>query len=319
MYKLDAKDKKILFNLDKNARQSLSSIAKATNLSKEVVNYRIKNLMKNDIIRGFNTVVDISKLGYNVFRIFIKYRCVNTEKENEILEYFRSHKNVGWYACYEGVYDIAVLIWAKDAFHFRDIYDDILNRYSDSFTRVYFTLVLRIYYFVNNFLYHSNDLTDVSIGMDVKNIPVDEKDVKILQLISRNARISCLDLSKEVDLTPNAVKYRIKNLIKSKVILGFKPLINIKKLGYNHYKVFMNLFDLTKKRKNELIEFLRLNKNISYITEAIGRADFEFEAMYKTSGEVHKLMQEIRTNFSDLIRDYETTNVSDEYRKSYFP
>ena len=55
--KLDEKDKKILYELDKNSRQGISSIAKKVRLSKEVVNYRIKNLEKRKIIKGYYAVL----------------------------------------------------------------------------------------------------------------------------------------------------------------------------------------------------------------------------------------------------------------------
>ena len=46
MVELDLKDKKILFELDFDARQSYSEIAKKVRLSKQVVEYRIKKSRK---------------------------------------------------------------------------------------------------------------------------------------------------------------------------------------------------------------------------------------------------------------------------------
>ena len=42
MIKINAKDKKILFHLIHDSRQSMKSIGKKIGLSKESVNYRIK-------------------------------------------------------------------------------------------------------------------------------------------------------------------------------------------------------------------------------------------------------------------------------------
>ena len=53
MADLDLKDRKILYELDFNARQTDSEIAKKVKLSREVVNYRISRLQKNGIIRNF--------------------------------------------------------------------------------------------------------------------------------------------------------------------------------------------------------------------------------------------------------------------------
>ena len=83
---LDAKDKAILYCLDQDARQANSIIAKKTRLSKEVVNYRIKRLVDQKIIRSFYAIIDNSKLGYMVFRVFIRFQGVDIEKEKEILQ-----------------------------------------------------------------------------------------------------------------------------------------------------------------------------------------------------------------------------------------
>ena len=57
MNKIDKKDMKILANLFVNSRQSDSSIAKKVRLSKQVVNYRIKNLIDKGIIKTFRTII----------------------------------------------------------------------------------------------------------------------------------------------------------------------------------------------------------------------------------------------------------------------
>ena len=44
MYKIDLKDRKILYELDINARQTLSQIGKNVLLPKSVVAYRIKTI-----------------------------------------------------------------------------------------------------------------------------------------------------------------------------------------------------------------------------------------------------------------------------------
>ena len=59
IFKLDKKDKKILYELDKNARATCSAIAKKVMLSQEVVYSRINRLEQKDIIKNFQTVAKI--------------------------------------------------------------------------------------------------------------------------------------------------------------------------------------------------------------------------------------------------------------------
>ncbi len=57
MIKIDLKDRKILYQLDLNSRQSLTQIGKNVGLKKDVVSYRIKRLQDEGVIKNFWTVV----------------------------------------------------------------------------------------------------------------------------------------------------------------------------------------------------------------------------------------------------------------------
>ena len=149
---LDVKDRKILSELDLNAREFVSNVARKVGLSKEVVNYRIKRLQSVGVIQGFSAIVNPSKAGYQVYRLFLKYQNVSPEKEVELLEYLRQHPNIGWVTIYGGLYDLAILFWAKDIYSFREMCDDFLNRYGKYFQGAIKTTVMEIYHFKHNFL-----------------------------------------------------------------------------------------------------------------------------------------------------------------------
>lgn len=67
--KLDKKDRKILYQLDIDGRQTLSQLGKKISLSKQVVDYRLKNLVKTSVISEFYTVINFSKLGYTQYKL----------------------------------------------------------------------------------------------------------------------------------------------------------------------------------------------------------------------------------------------------------
>lgn len=55
MIKVDLKDRKILYELDLDARQSLTQLGKKVGLKKDVISYRIKGLQDEGIIKNFFT------------------------------------------------------------------------------------------------------------------------------------------------------------------------------------------------------------------------------------------------------------------------
>ncbi len=87
VYKLDKKDRDILYQLDLNSRQSFNQVAKKVRLSREVVQYRVRQLEKKGVIRGYFTLIDTSKLGYINFRLFIKFQHDTPNEEKQIIRY----------------------------------------------------------------------------------------------------------------------------------------------------------------------------------------------------------------------------------------
>lgn len=316
---LDAKDKAILYYLDKDARQPNSLIARKIRLSKEVVNYRIKNLMKKGVIENFYTIVDSSKLGFMIYRVFIKFENVDVEKEAEILEFLRNLKSVGEIVLLEEDYNLAVSVWARNIFEFKEILDKITIKYGSFFRKRLITMITQAHHFINNYLFNTSDFTAKVIGGKFKEVSLDEADVKILKILARDARMPLLNISKLVKISSNTVKERIRRMLKNNVIVGFKPKINTTILGYQHYKVFLGLVDVNPVGQLGLKEYLKLNKNIVGVTEAIGRADLEFEIQVRDSSEFHKHLKALRQRFGNLIRDYKTTFINKEYAVNYFP
>ena len=87
MTKIDLKDRRILYELDYNSRESLTQIGKKVGLKKDVVSYRIKKLQDEGVIQCFYTVIDAYKLGYTLFRYYIIFQYVNSEIRKKIIEY----------------------------------------------------------------------------------------------------------------------------------------------------------------------------------------------------------------------------------------
>jgi len=67
MEKLDLKDRKILYYLDFDSRQSFRSLGKKVGLSKDVVTSRVKKLKENNIINSFFAVLNYPKMMYTIY------------------------------------------------------------------------------------------------------------------------------------------------------------------------------------------------------------------------------------------------------------
>ena len=130
--RLDEKDRKILEQLQKNARLSIAQIAKKTSLPRDVVVYRIKKLEKEKVIRAHHTLLNPQKLGYPLY-VYVLFACynINPEEESKFISYLKEHKQIIYVAKNSGKYDFSIGVCAKDYMEFDDIIREIRQNFSN--------------------------------------------------------------------------------------------------------------------------------------------------------------------------------------------
>ncbi len=318
MIKLDAKDKKILYQLDVNARQPVSAIAKKVGLSREVVDYRVKSLEKIGVIEGYYTVIDIAKLGYMYCRVFMRVSGISPAQEKAILDYGRNSQFIRWITLSDGKWNITFVIYVKTLADFENAYDDLRFKLGKYFQDHHVSMAFKIYHFKHNYLFGTEDYSEDVLG-SLRSVKADKTDYAILRAIAQNARIPLLHISKSLGITPTSVNGRIKRLQREGVILSFKAKINAILLGYDHYKVFLLFHNMTKQKQKEVLTYLKFHPNVIYITKAFGVSDLEFEIMLKGRNELQEFMSRFAHRFSDVIKDYETVYDYSEPLITYLP
>ncbi|HID72814.1 TPA: winged helix-turn-helix transcriptional regulator [Candidatus Micrarchaeota archaeon] len=93
--KVDNIDMRILYELDWNARQSDAELARKIRRSRETVRYRINQLEKRKIIKGYTTWINPSKLGYDVYKIYMKIKGSEAERK-AFFDDMKSQNDVFW-------------------------------------------------------------------------------------------------------------------------------------------------------------------------------------------------------------------------------
>lgn len=312
------KDERILAELDKDSRQTDAKIAKKTGLSKQVANYRINNLLKKGIITDFYTAIDTSKLGLNAYYLFIQLEKINKEKEEELIGQLKSLDFVGWLVTGVGRWDFCLLILADTIEHFDTYLSQIVNFCKENLHDYNFTIFLSSEQTSYKFI-TPKDYSKVRLEQRKEKIELDKTDIAILKEIALNARISLTDIQKKTKISIHTAAYRIKTLEKSKVILGYKPKLDVEKLGYQWHLLLLKFQSIPEKRKLEFLYFCENHKSIYYITRTIGLYNLMLDVHVKTNDDFRELIQELRDKFSDVVKLYESIVVFKEHKISYFP
>jgi len=64
-------------------------------------------------------------------------------------------------------------------------------------------------------------------------VELDDIDLKILRSLNRNAKKSYRDIARELDLSLTTISKRIRRMEAEKVILGYAPILDPEKLGFD--------------------------------------------------------------------------------------
>lgn len=308
MKAVDLKDRKILYELDLNCRQSNAQIGKKVGLSKDVVSYRIKKMEDEGIISCYWTAINTYKLGYYVFRIYINLIDVSRKIKAEIIQYFVNNEDVWAVLTSKGPVDLDVVLWVKDVYAFNQYWINTLQQYSKYFTQSTISILTDVISTKKSYLLDevesSSNREFYETNCKGDPVPIDEIDYHILDELALNARIPLLDLAKKLHCSSQTITYRMKHLMQKGIIQAFRVNINPQKLGLQVCAVDLYLRD--QNLRKQLLEYIEKNQNVyDIMVMNIGWAHLSFELYCNNISELSQLMEKLETQFPDAIRKYE--------------
>lgn len=320
MIKLDIKDRRILYELDVNSRQSFQEIGKKVGLSKDSVIYRINKLKAEGIIKQFHTLIDVGKLGLISFRLYLKLEKTNLKKEEEIINFLIKQDLVTWVVSIEGEYDLGIWILSESVKDMNKIWKELFKKYGNFIEKHNLSIFTKVSYFSRTFFLDKGIAKKEYVFITEPNkISLDKKDLKIIKFLSKNSRIPILDISEKLKMTPKTISLRIKQLEKNKIIVGYRTMFDIGKLGYEHFKIHFNLYNLTEQKIKGFKDYIESHPNIIYDNEVLGGDDIEIEIQTKSLEDFRKILNEIKNKFSEIIKHYNYFTFYKEHKFVFFP
>lgn len=301
MVKLDIKNRKILYELDINGRISYSALAKKVGLSKDSVINRIRDLEANGIIKGFYAVIDYGKLGYTIFQIYLKLQSIKPEKEKELLEMLEKDKRVAFINTFEGGYDLGFWVIVKEVKELFDFWDYLSMRFGNYIRKRKYCIISKVLCFPKSFfLEKKNDVEMVfTKGPSMTDV---YSNLMLINELIKDARISVIELSRKLDMTPKTVSSKMKKLEDEKVIVAYKAKYDLSTLGYQYFKLSFMLKDPGQQK--EIGQYIKEHPNIVFRNFVVGGYDIEIEVQVKSLEELKSLMDGLRENFAENIRDF---------------
>lgn len=318
MKNLDKIDVKILKELLENSRKPLSKIGKRVRLSRENVHYRIQSLIKRGIIRDFVTTIDYKKLRFSQYTVFLEFEKINSQKEKEIIDYLYQKENISWIGILAGKWSLTFDIYVRNNETLNKILGEFLTKFKENIGEYIVLNVLDSKYFFNKLINESEPKHQYFKNSKLK---IDKTDIKIIKELNENSRVSYVDISKSLSLTPNAIKQRVKNIEKSGIILGYTISINHKSLGFEWHGLQIKLRKQSLEIEKTLKNYLKANKKVVfyYHYSKTGIYDFDIGIVTNNSSEVRDFINELRNKFYDEIKLHDTFLVLEEISSQKLP
>lgn len=317
-FKIDKKNKKLLFALEQNSRQPLQQMAKKVGLSKEAVFHRMKSLESEGVVKKYLTEINAYKLGYQYFPVLLKLQNITPTEEKKIINYLKTSNYVAWLAMCEGNWDINLTVLAKNNFDLNMFLSEFLERFSKYLAEKQIHTTTEIHYFKRGFWLRKPTTQTISTGGD-EAVRLDKQDLELLNILSENARKPLVEIAKRLKTSAKSVAYRIKKLEKQKVIQGSRVLVDFSKLNYKFYKIWFSLRNMSENNWKKLFSYFQINPNIIWATKLIGSYDLSIEMEVKDVTEFRRIISEIKEEFSYLIKKHESLLIFEEVVMNYLP
>lgn len=308
---LDKIDKRILFELDKNARIPDTKLSKLVRRSKESVRYRINKLQEKGIIKGFSIWIDPTKLGFISAKIYFNL-ANKPEKKKEFINYVKKDKRLFWFGMAEGSWNVGLTYFVKSNREFFELKNELFSRFKDLILDSHTGVLVDVNACDKTFLYDTK--TDWKIIFSyLEDYQLEDIEKKILKELFKNSRINIVDIVRKYKTTVDIVRNRIKKLEEKKIIWRYIAKIDYNKLGYEFFKTFLYFKNLTKNDENRLMEYCKLNPKIIHLVKQISPWDIELEIMCESYLDYNEIISNLTKEFSEIINKVETAIMGEDY------
>ena len=128
---LDEEDKKILKEISENARINIVDLAEKTKLTRDIVSYRLKKLIKEGIIAGFSFYPNLDKISLNLYKMILRIKNFDQESERQVKSFVSSHKKANQMLKLIGSWDLEIEFEIENEDELYKILNELRKRFSN--------------------------------------------------------------------------------------------------------------------------------------------------------------------------------------------
>lgn len=293
------KDYQILASIIEDSRIPLTKLAKKTRLSREVVQYRLKNLEKSIII-NYEARINLSCFSTSIYTIYLNISGV---ERGEAVKKLKSLAGIHWIGNSAGRWNFIITFSVSN----KNSLSQFLEQLSNIFENKFFQYTL---------LQHLNEYKDTFGGLfgrkeniisekrNNENIELDELDREIIKELTINCRISNAEIAEKLKVTRETIRTRIKFLENKEIILNYRTIIRPQALNLENYMVMIKCKP-DSKSTSELSSFLTSCSQCSYVCTTAGEFQIITDISFLSIKEMDSFISNLNKRFPELIQGIE--------------
>lgn len=311
------KDVLILRELLVDGRKSSASISKEIDLGREIVNYRIKRLIKENLIVKFVPKLNEKAMHYQEYIILLKLNLSDEISKAKFVKENIRNKYLIWTVKSESGWDLIIRLYAQDNEEFKSKLDEILEEFSTVLAS-YYTIISSEEIkeddkaILSQKLFNNESLRDKDfkvIKEEGEILQIDDKDREIIKLLEEDARIQYKEIADKLEISSDTVKYRIDKMKNQGIIEQFAPIINFNKLGLFQYATIVKFLYLSKEEEEKLQKVISSSSYITRAIRSLNSQEYFFTMVFQREKDVEIFKEEFAKEFSKKIETFDCFSV----------
>jgi DNA-binding Lrp family transcriptional regulator len=310
---LEEIDKKILFSLDEDSSKSLTKISQELGITPQLVKYHLEKLKKEGVILAYWPMIEFRKLGYFNVSYFLKLKNLSPESEKNIIQYLNRENDFNIVMWGDGYWDLHITISARNIFRTVEVFNNFYDQFHHFVFSYETAISVGFYQFQRKYLGDKKDapkLTPMAFtGADVEKIKLNPDQIKIIEELNKNCRVSYADLVYFLDFSRDKIIYNIKKIQKEKIIQSHALLLDTDKIGFSRYRVLIQLTNFTSNKFKDFFDFCQNHPNIIHLLRLFGNWQALIDIEIENEEKLRKLLKKIMQEYGDFILRIEKTHV----------
>lgn len=301
---LDLWDRRILYDLDCDARAPFSSIGRKVKRSPQWVKYRVERLRRLGAIKHLYPIIDYSKLGYCHAGMWLKLADATPAEEGAFLNACYKESAIQMVYRTEGEYDLFLGIFAPGMAELEEFVSRFKEAHGAIISSLDFSLVTSSCKFSRHYLLGGKpgDEDGITVGASSPGAKTSEEDLLILECLNSDPRMGIIDMAKATGIGKDAIIYRLRNLSKNKILRGCTLQVNFRNLPVQSYAILLRTAGMGEQKRAEFHSFCRLSGKAVRMASALGSYDCMIELEDESRDSCRWFYKELCRRFAKNIR-----------------